>query len=354
MPPQASVSQASSGLESGLRQLGLEIARHFQDRGAGIGAIGDAGDAALQPPRIGWLAVLEDRRLHPRRVKILHLISRDHAAAEAADAGKILCARDVARLRGSVRQRAKRQGEQQEDRPEQACSRVIGNPFIFRKRSTANTERSADRVKVATGDHDRSNCPQSWPVCETATTGPFVPARMLPPRSAASGRARNPCLFAAPSQEWSYPMLRLAFVFGASLAMFACLSSQADAAQCGSSAAGYDAWKQQFAGEARAKGVSAETIQALMATNYAQATINADRGQRSFSSRSTSFSPSAARRPSSHGALAEGVAGRAVCLHPAALRRAAGAAARDLGHGDRFWQPARQPEHARLDRDARL
>ena len=77
-------------------------------------------------------------------------------------------------------------------------------------------------------------------------------------------------------------MLRLAFVFGASLAVFACLSSQADAAQCGSSAGGYAAWKQEFSGEARAKGVSAGTIQALMATNYAQATINADRGQRSF------------------------------------------------------------------------
>jgi len=67
------------------------------------------------------------------------------------------------------------------------------------------------------------------------------------------------------------------------LAMLACLGSQADAAQCGSSAGGYEAWKQQFAAEARAKGVSASTISALMATNYAQATINADRGQRSFS-----------------------------------------------------------------------
>ena len=94
-------------------------------------------------------------------------------------------------------------------------------------------------------------------------------------------------------------MLRFAFVFGAALAMFACFNSQADAAPCGSSAAGYEAWKQQFAGEARAKGVSADTIPALMATNYAQATINADRGQRSFSSRSTSFSPSAAPPPSS-------------------------------------------------------
>jgi membrane-bound lytic murein transglycosylase B len=66
------------------------------------------------------------------------------------------------------------------------------------------------------------------------------------------------------------------------LAMLACTIPQADAAQCGNSAAGYESWKQQFAGEARAKGISANTIQALMTTNYAQATINADRGQRSF------------------------------------------------------------------------
>jgi membrane-bound lytic murein transglycosylase B len=66
------------------------------------------------------------------------------------------------------------------------------------------------------------------------------------------------------------------------LAMFACSIPRADAAQCGSSAAGFPAWKQEFSTEARAKGVSASTVQALMATNYAQATINADRGQRSF------------------------------------------------------------------------
>src|SRR6202165_4500739 len=65
-------------------------------------------------------------------------------------------------------------------------------------------------------------------------------------------------------------------------AMLACLSSQADAAQCGSSAAGFGAWKEEFAGEARAKGIGASAVSALMATNYAQATINADRGQRSF------------------------------------------------------------------------
>jgi membrane-bound lytic murein transglycosylase B len=75
----------------------------------------------------------------------------------------------------------------------------------------------------------------------------------------------------------SRELVTAAFV---ALAMLAC--SRADAAQCGSTAAGFGAWKQEFAGEARAKGVSAPTVQALMATNYAGATIAADRGQRSF------------------------------------------------------------------------
>lgn len=67
------------------------------------------------------------------------------------------------------------------------------------------------------------------------------------------------------------------------LAILVCLNPRAHAAQCGSTSAGFEGWKQQFAGEARAKGIGASTISALMATNYAQATINADRGQRSFS-----------------------------------------------------------------------
>ncbi len=67
------------------------------------------------------------------------------------------------------------------------------------------------------------------------------------------------------------------------LAMLACLSPQADAAQCGSGPGGFEAWKQQFAAEARAKGISASALSALMATNYASATIAAERGQRSFS-----------------------------------------------------------------------
>jgi membrane-bound lytic murein transglycosylase B len=66
------------------------------------------------------------------------------------------------------------------------------------------------------------------------------------------------------------------------LAVLACLGTKADAAQCGSTTAGFEAWKGQFAEEARAKGVGAASVAALMGANYASATIAADRGQRSF------------------------------------------------------------------------
>src|SRR5689334_13412729 len=56
----------------------------------------------------------------------------------------------------------------------------------------------------------------------------------------------------------------------------------ADAAQCGSSSAGFEAWKRAFSEEARGKGVGANAAAALMQTNYASATIAADRSQRSF------------------------------------------------------------------------
>jgi len=66
------------------------------------------------------------------------------------------------------------------------------------------------------------------------------------------------------------------------LALLACQGERADAAQCGGSAAGFEAWKRDFSEEARAKGVGGAGIAALMQTNYATATIAADRGQRSF------------------------------------------------------------------------
>ncbi len=60
------------------------------------------------------------------------------------------------------------------------------------------------------------------------------------------------------------------------------MTSKANAAQCGGSAAGFEAWKEQFAEEARERGVSAGAVHALMGTTYSAATIAADRGQKSF------------------------------------------------------------------------
>jgi membrane-bound lytic murein transglycosylase B len=67
------------------------------------------------------------------------------------------------------------------------------------------------------------------------------------------------------------------------LAVLVSWGTNAEAAQCGSTPAGFDAWKREFAEEARAKGISAATAAALTKANYATATIAADRGQRSFS-----------------------------------------------------------------------
>ena len=68
------------------------------------------------------------------------------------------------------------------------------------------------------------------------------------------------------------------------LLALACVASPlpALAAQCGNGAAGFETWKQQFASEARQKGVGASGLAALMGTSYASRTIAADRGMRSF------------------------------------------------------------------------
>ncbi|MGH6838485.1 MAG: lytic murein transglycosylase [Methylocella sp.] len=68
----------------------------------------------------------------------------------------------------------------------------------------------------------------------------------------------------------------------AALAALVWMAGKADAAQCGNTAAGFETWKRQFADEARGRGVGASAVAALLATNYATATIGADRGQRSF------------------------------------------------------------------------
>jgi len=75
-------------------------------------------------------------------------------------------------------------------------------------------------------------------------------------------------------RTFHFPLIGLAVFLGG--------DGQVLAAACGTSAAGFESWKQQFAAEARAQGIGAAGIAALMQTNYATATINADRGQKSF------------------------------------------------------------------------
>jgi membrane-bound lytic murein transglycosylase B len=68
----------------------------------------------------------------------------------------------------------------------------------------------------------------------------------------------------------------------AAIATVAALGTQANAAQCGNGPGGFETWKREFSAEAQGKGISATGISALMQTNYASATIAADRGQHSF------------------------------------------------------------------------
>ena len=47
------------------------------------------------------------------------------------------------------------------------------------------------------------------------------------------------------------------------------LTAPAMAAKCGNTSAGFEAWKKAYAAEARANGVNAKAISALMNTSYA-------------------------------------------------------------------------------------
>jgi membrane-bound lytic murein transglycosylase B len=64
--------------------------------------------------------------------------------------------------------------------------------------------------------------------------------------------------------------------------MMACIATEAGAAQCGSTGAGFESWKRQLADEARTKGIGAAAVAGLMATSYSNATIAADRSHGSF------------------------------------------------------------------------
>jgi membrane-bound lytic murein transglycosylase B len=63
---------------------------------------------------------------------------------------------------------------------------------------------------------------------------------------------------------------------------FSVLATPAFAARCGNTSAGFESWKSEFAAEAKANGVNSKAVSALMNTKYANATIKADRNQKSF------------------------------------------------------------------------
>ncbi|MBA4352500.1 MAG: murein transglycosylase [Rhodobacter sp.] len=66
------------------------------------------------------------------------------------------------------------------------------------------------------------------------------------------------------------------------LSLFTLLPGLAVAAPCSDTGGQYEAWKPAMAAEAEAAGVGRKGIEALMATSYSQATIGADRNQKSF------------------------------------------------------------------------
>ena len=74
----------------------------------------------------------------------------------------------------------------------------------------------------------------------------------------------------------------LAIASFAAWAVLAGLSPNAQAAQCGNGPGGFEAWKRAVASEAQAKGIGGAGIAALQQTNYASATIAADRSLHSF------------------------------------------------------------------------
>lgn len=115
------------------------------------------------------------------------------------------------------------------------------------------------------GNLDGLECPMIWPWSRRVP-----PSKIAPPIGA----------------RWEMGMIRGRAVAGAvlgAMALLGCLAPTAEAAQCGSSPAGFEAWKREFSAEAQGRGIGQAAISALMQTNYASATIAADRGQRSFS-----------------------------------------------------------------------
>lgn len=80
---------------------------------------------------------------------------------------------------------------------------------------------------------------------------------------------------------FSVTLPRLRTIFGAFCAS-AAMAVPVAAAQCGDTAAGFEAWKRDFAPIAASVGIGQRGLSALAGTSYATKTIAADRNQRSF------------------------------------------------------------------------
>ena len=199
------------------------------------------------------------------------------------------------------------------------------------------------------GGSPGSNEPQSWPF-----SGRFCPVRLPQPSKRGQGRARSRCLFAVLSQEWLFHAPhRLCFQrHPGHVRMLQLPRPRRPMRQLVRRLRRLEAGIfRRSARQGRQRrdhpGADGDELRA------------GDHQCRSRPAQFQSLARSVSRQARGHdhrreGAAAQGVAGRAVRFHSGALRRAAGAAAGDLGDGDRVRQPARQPEHARLDRDAGL
>ncbi|MEM6579104.1 MAG: lytic murein transglycosylase [Pseudomonadota bacterium] len=73
-----------------------------------------------------------------------------------------------------------------------------------------------------------------------------------------------------------------AFLKSVAMAIAVTACAGAAIASCGNTGAGFEAWKTQFAQEARQAGVGQRGLQALAGAQYATRTISADRNQKSF------------------------------------------------------------------------
>jgi lytic murein transglycosylase len=75
---------------------------------------------------------------------------------------------------------------------------------------------------------------------------------------------------------------RMAGMLVGAFAALATATGAAQAAACGNDGGGFESWKASFVPQASARGIRGAAIDALQSTSYNQATIRADRGQRSF------------------------------------------------------------------------